>query len=190
MRLAVITIDHLYARNAIAPNTMEQLEKASMRPKAPHRSNQGAANGPSFKEVITQAERDQNSGRRSPGLADAIDLYRLASAADHVAALNERSVAGPKLRPAADIRLAADDIKIAFNQVPDHSSCGAERLPRCSEEQGAAAGTGAVLAAAEAERMAWWSECCPGVFDEGWRSSESPCESSASEGALSVGSPR
>ena len=112
------------------------------------------------------------------GLADAIDLRPARSfPAPVVAALNGHAFGGgAEVAVAADIRLAADDIKIAFNQValeiiPPWG--GAERLAALLGKSKALllAGTGAVLEAAEAERIGLVDRVLPRAsFDEGWRS--------------------
>ena len=76
---------------------------------------------------------------------------------------------------AADIRIAADDIKIAFNQVSLEimpAWGGAERLAALVGRGKALllAGSGVVLDAAEAERVGLVDRIVPrSVFDESWR---------------------
>ena len=94
-----------------------------------------------------------------------------------IAAMNGSAFGGgSEFSTAADIRLAAHDIKIAFNQrelaiIPAWG--GAERLSRLIGPSKAMllVGTGAVIDAAEAERLGLVDRVFPRAeFDEGWRS--------------------
>ncbi len=93
-----------------------------------------------------------------------------------IAALNGHALGGgAEFAVAADIRLAADDIKIGFNQVAlDIMPAwgGAERLTKLVGRSRALllAGTGTVLVAAEAERIGLIDRVLPRAsFDEDWR---------------------
>ena len=93
-----------------------------------------------------------------------------------IAALNGHALGGgAEFAVAADIRLAADDIKIGFNQVALNimpAWGGAERLTKLIGRSRALllAGTGTVLSAAEAERIGLIDRVLPRAsFDEDWR---------------------
>ena len=93
-----------------------------------------------------------------------------------IAALNGHALGGgAEVAVAADIRLAADDIKIGFNQVALEimpAWGGAERLVQLVGRSKALllAGTGSVLGAAEAERIGLIDRVLPRAsFDEDWR---------------------
>ncbi|QIX53499.1 enoyl-CoA hydratase/isomerase family protein [Rhodococcus sp. DMU1] len=179
--LAVVTIDRPHARNAIAPETMDQLEKALV-------AAEGAAalvvrgagdrafvSGGDLKELSRLRTFEQASGmaRRMRSICD-----RLASfPAPVVAALNGHALGGgAEFAVAADIRVAADDIRIGFNQVALEimpAWGGAERLAALVGRSKALllAGTGTILDAAEAERVGLVDRVLPRAeFEEGWRS--------------------
>jgi enoyl-CoA hydratase len=93
-----------------------------------------------------------------------------------VAALNGHALGGgAELAVAADIRVAADDIKIGFNQttlaiMPAWG--GAERLAALVGRGRALmlAGSGNLLTATDAERIGLVDEVLPrSAFDHGWR---------------------
>jgi len=93
-----------------------------------------------------------------------------------IAALNGHAFGGgAEVAVAADIRVAADDIKIAFNQVELEimpAWGGAERLATLVGKGRALllAGTGTALNAVEAERIGLVDLVLPRTaFDEGWR---------------------
>ena len=94
-----------------------------------------------------------------------------------IAALNGHAFGGgAEVAVAADIRVAADDIKIAFNQVALQimpAWGGAERLAKLVGKSKALllAGSGTVLDAADAERIGLIDRIFPReAFDAGWRS--------------------
>ena len=94
-----------------------------------------------------------------------------------VAALNGHALGGgAEVAVAADIRIAADDIKIGFNQVTLEimpAWGGAERLAALVGRGRALllAGSGTILDAAEAQRVGLVDQVVPRAsFDEGWRS--------------------
>jgi enoyl-CoA hydratase/carnithine racemase len=93
-----------------------------------------------------------------------------------IAALNGHALGGgAEVAVAADIRLAANDIKIGFNQVAlaiMPAWGGAERLTKLVGYSKALllAGTGTVLDAAEAERLGLVDQVLPRAsFDDDWR---------------------
>jgi enoyl-CoA hydratase/carnithine racemase len=178
--LAVITIDRPHARNAISLETMGQLETAL----------DGAVGAGAL--VITGAgDRAFVSGGDLKELAalrteqDAAAMaWRMRAICDRlanfptpvIAALNGHALGGgAEFAVAADIRLAADDIKIGFNQVTlaiMPAWGGAERLSTLVGKSKALllAGTGSVLSAAEAERIGLVDQVIPREsFDETWR---------------------
>lgn len=92
-----------------------------------------------------------------------------------IAAMNGHAFGGgAEVAVAADIRVAADDIKIAFNQVAlaiMPAWGGAERLGALVGRSRALllAGSGTVLDAAEAERVGLVDRVLPRAsFEEGW----------------------
>jgi enoyl-CoA hydratase len=94
-----------------------------------------------------------------------------------IAALNGHALGGgAEVAVAADIRLAADDIKIGFNQVALEimpAWGGAERLVELVGFSKALllAGTGMILTAEDASRSGLIEHVLPRAsFDQGWRS--------------------
>jgi enoyl-CoA hydratase/carnithine racemase len=178
--LAVLTIDRPHARNAIALDTMDQLEKAL-----------DAVEGASALAITGAGDRAFVSGGDLKELAairteeEAADMaWRMRSICDRlasfpapvIAALNGHALGGgAEVAVAADVRLAADDIKIGFNQVALEimpAWGGAERLAALVGKSRALllAGTGAVLDAAEAERIGLVDRVLPrSTFDDDWR---------------------
>src|SRR5581483_698003 len=179
--LAVLTIDRPHARNAISLDTMDQLEKAL-----------DAAEGASALAITGAGDRAFVSGGDLKELSaittedDAAAMaWRMRTICDRlasfpapvIAALNGHALGGgAEVAVAADIRVAADDIKIGFNQVALQimpAWGGAERLAALVGKSRALllAGTGRVLEAAEAERIGLVDLVLPRPsFDEGWRS--------------------
>jgi enoyl-CoA hydratase len=178
--LAVITIDRPHARNAISLETMDQLEKAL-----------DGAEGAQALVITGAGDRAFVSGGDLKELSairtehEASDMaWQMRSVCDRiagfpaptVAALNGHALGGgAEFAVAADIRLAADDIKIGFNQVAlaiMPAWGGAERLAALVGYSKALllAGTGTVLDAAEAERIGLVDRVLPRAsFDEEWR---------------------
>jgi enoyl-CoA hydratase/carnithine racemase len=178
--LAVITIDRPHARNAISLETMDQLEKAL-----------DGAEGAQALVITGAGDRAFVSGGDLKELSairtehEASDMaWQMRSVCDRiagfpaptVAALNGHALGGgAEFAVAADIRLAADDIKIGFNQVALSimpAWGGAERLAALVGYSKALllAGTGTVLDAAEAERIGLVDRVLPRAsFDEEWR---------------------
>ncbi|NUS95352.1 MAG: enoyl-CoA hydratase/isomerase family protein, partial [Nocardia sp.] len=93
-----------------------------------------------------------------------------------IAALNGHALGGgAEVAVAADIRVAAADIKIGFNQVAlaiMPAWGGAERLTRLVGRSRALllAGSGEILSAVDAERLGLVDRVLPRAeFDDGWR---------------------
>ncbi|WP_370333743.1 enoyl-CoA hydratase/isomerase family protein [Mycolicibacterium hippocampi] len=178
--LAVITIDRPHARNAISLETMDQLDKAL----------DGAAGaaalvltGAGDRAFVSGGDLKELSALRTQAQASAM-AFRMRSICDRIAgfqapvmaALNGHALGGgAEFAVAADIRVAADDIKIGFNQVAlaiMPAWGGAERLVALVGYSKALllAGTGRIVDAAEAERIGLIDQVCARAdFDEQWR---------------------
>jgi enoyl-CoA hydratase len=179
--LAVLTIDRPHARNAIALDTMQQLEKA-LDAAAGARAlvikgagDRAFVSGGDLKELSAlRTEEDASAmAKRMRSICDQLASFP----APVIAVLNGHAFGGgAEVAVAADIRVAADDIKIAFNQVTLEimpAWGGAERLAALVGKGKALllAGTGAALDAVEAERIGLVDVVLPrSSFDEGWRS--------------------
>jgi enoyl-CoA hydratase len=178
--LAVLTIDRPHARNAIALDTMEQLEKAL---DAAEGASALAITGAGDRAFVSGGDLKELSAIRAEEDAAAM-AWRMRSVCDRlagfpapvIAALNGHALGGgAEIAVAADIRLAADDIKIGFNQATLEimpAWGGAERLAALVGKSRALllAGTGAVLDAAEAERIGLIDRVLPrSTFQEEWR---------------------
>ncbi|WP_018505311.1 enoyl-CoA hydratase/isomerase family protein [Parafrankia discariae] len=178
--LAVITIDRPEARNAISLATMGELEKAlDAAAGAGALVIRGAGDrafvsGGDLKELAALRTEDEATGMalRMRAICDRIADFP----APVVAALNGHALGGgAEVAVAADIRVAADDIKIGFTQstlaiMPAWG--GAERLADLVGRGRALllAGTGVTLGAAEAERLGLLDRVLPRAeFDAGWR---------------------
>ena len=178
--LAVLTIDRPHARNAISLDTMDQLEKALDAAEGASAlaitgaGDRAFVSGGDLKELsaIRTVEDAAAMARRMRSICD-----RLASfPAPVIAALNGHALGGgAEVAVAADIRLAADDVKIGFNQVALEimpAWGGAERLAELVGKSRALllAGTGIVLDAVHAERIGLIDQVLPrSTFDEDWR---------------------
>ena len=179
--LAVITINRPNARNAIAPQTMDQLGQAIVGAK-------GALclviRGEGDKAFVSGGDLKELSALRTEEQASAM-AWRMRSLCDElanfpapvVAALNGHAFGGgAEVAVAADIRVAADDIKIGFNQVSLEimpAWGGAERLAALVGRGRALmlAGTGAVLTADQAEKVGLVDRVLPrATFETEWRS--------------------
>ncbi len=179
--LAVITINRPHARNAIAPQTMDQLGQAILGAK-------GALclviRGEGDKAFVSGGDLKELSALRTEQQASAM-AWRMRSLCDElanfpapvVAALNGHAFGGgAEVAVAADIRVAADDIKIGFNQVSLEimpAWGGAERLAALVGRGRALmlAGTGAVLTADQAEKVGLVDRVLPrATFESEWRS--------------------
>ncbi|GAC1397373.1 MAG: enoyl-CoA hydratase/isomerase family protein [Mycobacterium sp.] len=178
--LAIVTIDRPHARNAISLETMDQLEKAL----------DGAAGaralvlkGAGDRAFVSGGDLKELSALRTEQEASAM-AFRMRSICDRIAgfpaptiaALNGHALGGgAEFAVAADIRLAADDVKVGFNQVTLKimpAWGGAERLVALVGYSRALllAAAGIVLDAAEAERIGLVNAVFPRAsFDEQWR---------------------
>ena len=178
--LAVITIDRPHARNAISLETMDQLEKALD-------SADGARalviTGAGDRAFVSGGDLKELSALRTELDASAM-AFRMRTICDRIArfpgptiaALNGHALGGgAEFAVSADIRVAADDIKIGFNQVALEimpAWGGAERLVALVGYSRALllAGSGTIVGAAEAERLGLVDRVIPRAsFDSGWR---------------------
>ncbi|MET9830809.1 enoyl-CoA hydratase/isomerase family protein [Streptomyces sp. NPDC006385] len=178
--LAVVTIDRPHARNAIDPATMGELEKAL---DAAEGATALALTGAGEKAFVSGGDLKELARLRTEREASDMAL-RMRALCDRIAAfpgpvlaaLNGHALGGgAEVAVAADIRVAAEDIRIGFNQtklaiVPAWG--GAERLARLVGPGRALllAGTGRVLDAREAERVGLVDLVLPRAgFRDGWR---------------------
>ena len=178
--LAVVTIDRPHARNAIAPSTMDELDKVLD-------SVAGAKalviTGAGDRAFVSGGDLKQLSAIRTEEDAMAMSL-RMRGICDRIAAFPGPVIAalnghafggGAEVAVAADIRVAADDIRIGFNQVAlaiMPAWGGAERLAQLVGRGRALmlAGAGTVLDATEAQRVGLLELVLPRVeFVAGWR---------------------
>ncbi|MFF7939752.1 enoyl-CoA hydratase/isomerase family protein [Nocardia gamkensis] len=192
--LAVVTINRPHARNAIAPATMDELEKA-IDAAADARAlvitgagDRAFVSGGDLKELAALRTEEQAAAmaRRMRGICDRLAAFP----GPVIAALNGHALGGgAEVAVAADIRIAADDIKIGFNQVSlaiMPAWGGAERLTRLVGPGRALllAGSGTILDAASAERVGLVDKVLPRAeFDKGWRA---VARSLASEPAAAI----
>ncbi|MFF5254547.1 enoyl-CoA hydratase/isomerase family protein [Streptomyces leeuwenhoekii] len=178
--LAVVTIDRPRARNALDLNTMGELEKVLDAAEGASAlvitgsGDRAFVSGGDLKELSrlrTEAEASRMA-LRMRALCDRISAFP----GPVVAALNGHALGGgAEVAVAADIRIAADDVRIGFNQttlaiVPAWG--GAERLARLVGPGRALllAGSGRVLDCVEAERAGLVDLVLPRAeFDLGWR---------------------
>lgn len=178
--LAVITIDRPQARNAIAPETMEQLDDALDRAAGATAlvvtgaGDRAFVSGGDLKQLATlRTEADAAAmARRMRAVCDRIVAFPGVT----IAVLNGHALGGgAEFATAADIRLAASDIKIGFNQVALEimpAWGGAERLVEIVGYSRALllAGTGTILSADEAERVGLIDRVLAReTFDDDWR---------------------
>lgn len=179
--LAVVTIDRPQARNAISLATMDELEKAL---DAAAGARALVIRGAGDRAFVSGGDLKELAAIRSE--ADATDMaWRMRGICDRIAgfpapviaALNGHALGGgAEVAVAADIRVAADDIRIGFNQVTlaiMPAWGGAERLAALVGEGRALmlAGSGVVLDAVRAQRLGLVDEVLPrAAFEEGWRS--------------------
>jgi enoyl-CoA hydratase/carnithine racemase len=178
--LAVVTIDRPHARNALDLQAMDELEKAL---DAAEGASALAVTGAGDRAFVSGGDLKELSRLRTEAQASAMAL-RMRALCDRIsafpgpvlAALNGHALGGgAEVAVAADIRIAADDIRVGFNQtalaiVPAWG--GAERLARLVGPGRALllAGTGRLLDAAEAERAGLVDLVLPrAVFERGWR---------------------
>ncbi|WP_405945763.1 enoyl-CoA hydratase/isomerase family protein [Streptomyces prunicolor] len=178
--LAVVTIDRPHARNAIAPTTMDELDKAL---DAAAGAKALVVTGAGDRAFVSGGDLKQLSAIRTEEDAMAMAL-RMRGICDRIAAFPGPVIAalnghafggGAEVAVAADIRVAADDIRIGFNQVAlaiMPAWGGAERLAQLVGKGRALmlAGAGTVLDAAEAQRVGLLELVLPRAeFAEGWR---------------------
>jgi enoyl-CoA hydratase len=179
--LAVITIDRPHARNAISLETMDQLDEALD-------GADGALalviKGAGDKAFVSGGDLKELAAIRTEADAAAM-AWRMRAICDRIAAfpgpvlaaLNGHALGGgAEVAVSADIRLAADDTRIGFNQVTlaiMPAWGGAERLAALVGRSKALllAGTGIVLDAAEAQRVGLVDVVVPREsFEDEWRS--------------------
>lgn len=178
--LAVVTIDRPHARNAISLDTMGELEKALDATEGARAlvvkgaGERAFVSGGDLKELAAIRTEDEAAAmaRRMRGICDRIAAFP----GPVVAALNGHALGGgAEVAVAADIRVAADDIRIGFNQVTLEimpAWGGAERLAALVGRGRALmlAGSGTVLGAAEAQRLGLVDQVFPrAAFEHGWR---------------------
>jgi enoyl-CoA hydratase/carnithine racemase len=179
--LAVVTVDRPQARNAISLSTMDDLEKALDGASGARAlvirgaGDRAFISGGDLKELSAIRTEDEAlaMSMRMRGVLDQLSAFP----GPVIAALNGHALGGgAEVAVAADIRVAADDVKIGFNQVSlaiMPAWGGAERLARLVGPGRALllAGTGRVLEVAEAHRIGLVDEVYPRVsFEDSWRS--------------------
>ncbi|MFC4376164.1 enoyl-CoA hydratase/isomerase family protein [Nocardia halotolerans] len=177
---AIITIDRPHARNAIAPETMDQLDKAI---DAASGARALVIRGAGDQAFVSGGDLKQLSEIRTLADAEAM-AWRMRLICDRLAAFPAPVIAalnghafggGAEVAVAADIRIAAADVKIAFNQVAlaiMPAWGGAERLAALVGRGRALmlAGSGIALDAAEAHRLGLVDRVLArDDFDAGWR---------------------
>ncbi|GCB52605.1 enoyl-CoA hydratase/isomerase family protein [Streptomyces sp. NL15-2K] len=182
--LAVITIDRPHVRNAIGPDTMAGLEKAlGTVTDAADTVHALVVTGTGDKAFVSGGDLKQLAEIRTEEGALEMAL-RMRAICDRIAAFPGPVIAalnghafggGAEFALAADIRVAADDIRIAFNQVTLSimpAWGGAERLAALVGPGRALllAGTGEALGAYEAERAGLVDRVLARAeFADGWR---------------------
>jgi len=196
--VAVLTVDRPQVRNAISPATMDQLSSAldAVAGEADVLVIRGGGDrafvsGGDLKELAKIRTYDG-------AVAMAVRMRRLCDRiatfpAPVVAALNGHALGGgAEVAAAADIRVAADDVTIGFNQsrlaiMPAWG--GAERLAALVGRSQALllATTGERISAAEALRIGLFDRVYPrSSFEESWRSLASAIAASPSRAIKSV----
>jgi enoyl-CoA hydratase/carnithine racemase len=178
--LAVVTIDRPHARNAISLETMDQLDKAL---DGADGARALVLTGAGDRAFVSGGDLKELSALRTELDASGM-AFRMRSICDRIAgfpgptiaALNGHALGGgAEFAVCADIRIAADDIKIGFNQVTLEimpAWGGAERLVGLVGYSKALllAGAGTVLDAAEAERIGLVDKVLPRAsFEVEWR---------------------
>jgi enoyl-CoA hydratase len=181
--LAILTIDRPHARNAISLDTMAELEKALDALDAAGDARALVVTGAGDRAFVSGGDLKELSAIRTLEEASAM-AWRMRTICDRlaefpapvIAALNGHAFGGGgEVAVAADIRIAVDDVKIAFNQVllaimPAWG--GAERLAALVGPGRALllAGSGTPVGAAEALRIGLVDRVEPRAsFDESWR---------------------
>ncbi|MGX6509269.1 enoyl-CoA hydratase/isomerase family protein [Rhodococcus sp. SJ-2] len=178
--LAVLTIDRPQARNAISLETMDRLDETLDKVGDARvlvitgAGDRAFVSGGDLKELakLRTLEQAADMARRMRTICDRIAAFP----GPVVAALNGHALGGgAEFAVAADIRIAADDIKIGFNQVSlaiMPAWGGAERLAALVGRGRALmlAGSGTILGAEDARRVGLVDQVLPREsFDEGWR---------------------
>ena len=178
--LVVLTIDRPHARNAIALSTMGELEEAL---DAAAGAQAMVIRGGGDRAFVSGGDLKELAALRTTAEAAAM-ASRMRAICDRIAgfpapviaALNGHALGGgAEVAVAADIRVAADDVKIGFNQVSLEimpAWGGAERLAALVGKGKALllAGSGTVLIAGEAERWGLIDRVVPRAsFDDEWR---------------------
>lgn len=178
--LAIVTIDRPHARNAISLETMDRLDEAL---DGAAGANALVIKGEGDKAFVSGGDLKELAALRTEAEAAAM-AWRMRTVCDRIAgfpgpvlaALNGHALGGgAEVAVAADIRVAADDIKIGFNQVALEimpAWGGAERLAALVGRSKALllAGTGQILTAAEAERDGLVQRVVPRAeFEDAWR---------------------
>lgn len=184
--LAVVTIDRPHARNAIGPATMDRLDKvldAVDEAESEGTTHALVIKGAGDKAFVSGGDLKELAALRTEEAAMEMAL-RMRAICDRVAAFPGPVIAalnghafggGAEFALAADIRVAADDVRIAFNQVAlaiMPAWGGAERLAALVGPGRALllAGSGQVLSAREAEQEGVVDRVLPrGGFEAGWR---------------------
>ncbi len=178
--LAVVTIDRPQARNAIAPETMEQLDAAL---DGAEGATALVVKGAGDRAFVSGGDLKQLAALRTEADAAAM-ARRMRAVCDRIASFPGVTIAvlnghalggGAEFAVSTDIRLAASDIRIGFNQVALEimpAWGGAERLVDIVGYSKALllAGTGTILSAEEAERVGLVDQVLAREsFDDDWR---------------------
>lgn len=178
--VAVITIDRPHARNAIALSTMGELEQAL---DAAQGARALVIRGAGDRAFVSGGDLKELSTLRTVADASAM-ANRMRTVCDRIAAFPAPVIAalnghalggGAEVAVAADIRVAADDVTIGFNQVALKimpAWGGAERLAALVGAGRALmlAGSGTILGAADAERIGLIDRVVPRAsFESDWR---------------------
>ncbi len=180
--VAVVTIDRPEARNAIGFATTDELEAALDQIATTDAAvlvvrgggDRAFVSGGDLKELSTVRTHDDavNMARRVRGVLDRIATFPIPV----IAALNGHALGGgAEVAISADIRIAADDVKIGFNQaslgiMPAWG--GAERLAQVVGRGKAilAIATGQLYDAPSAQRLGLVDIVVPRAeFDREWR---------------------
>jgi enoyl-CoA hydratase/carnithine racemase len=179
--LAVITIDRPHARNAISLETMDELADAL---DGADGTRALVIKGAGEKAFVSGGDLKELALLRTEADAAAM-AWKMRSVCDRIAAFPGPVLAavnghalggGAEVAVAADIRIAADDVKIGFNQaalaiMPAWG--GTERLTALVGKGRALllAGTGSIMTAAEAHRVGLVDVVVPrAAFEDEWRS--------------------
>jgi enoyl-CoA hydratase len=180
--VAVVTIDRPEARNAIGFATVDELDAALDEVLAADAAvlvltgggDRAFVSGGDLKELSTIRTHEDAVGmaRRVRGLLDRIAGFSVPV----IAALNGHALGGgAEVAIAADVRVAADDVKIGFNQVAlgiMPAWGGAERLAQVIGRGRAvlAISTGALYDAPSARELGLVDVVVPRAdFDDEWR---------------------